>query len=66
MRYWMSTNKATGLVTTYQGVIVETPPIWSKFKGQETQYLIGWLRKQPGFTYHVVYDDDLPHLDNET
>lgn len=39
-----SQDKGTGQVNTDRDmVIVETPPIWTKFKGQRLQNLLLWL-----------------------
>ena len=48
--YWMSTRKMTICVdTNAEGVIVATPPIVRKFKGQHVNNLRAWLVKQGGY-----------------
>ena len=41
--YLINTEKVTGRVTTKDLIIIETPPIWRKFKGETFLVLINWL-----------------------
>ena len=54
MLYYLSSEKMTVCVTVEDGVIVKTPPIVRKFKGQPIDNLINWMRKQKNFKYGEI------------
>ncbi len=42
--YYVSAKWATGLVVVNNEIIIETCPIWYKFKGQPFSNLLKWLK----------------------
>lgn len=47
--YWLSTIKMTGFAETNNSIIVDTSPIFKRFKGQPIHNLRKWLQKQKGY-----------------
>lgn len=48
--FWLSTSRMTVLAVVQEGLVIETAPITHKFVGQPIGNLVGWMRKQPGFS----------------
>jgi len=48
LKYWVSSKKFTGQVDSVDGLIVDAPPVWRKFKGQPLNNLLAWLRRIDG------------------
>lgn len=57
MWIWFSTARMTvGVEVDHNGVIVGTPPIIRRFRGQRAIQLERWLRRQPGFRMEYIND----------
>jgi len=57
MWVWFSTTRMTvGVEVDQDGVVVSTPPIVRRFKGQRAIQLERWLRRQPGFRMEYIHD----------
>ena len=52
--FWMSTDKMTVLVETYDDIVTNTPAIIGKFKNQPIDNLRNWLRKQGGYREEIL------------
>lgn len=47
MKLWISASFATGQVDIDENlIIISTPPIWIKFRGQRIENLILWLKSK--------------------
>jgi hypothetical protein len=45
--FWISCSWATGFVQVDdEGIIIDTAPVWKRFKGQCIESLTSWLKKK--------------------
>lgn len=52
---WVSSDCGTGMITIDDSdIILKTPPLWKKFKGQNAKNLAKWLNKVSGITVWTV------------
>jgi len=58
--YWVSSKKMTISVDVdAEDIIIDTPPIVQKFKGQPLDNLIRWMKKQGGFRIKRMTNTDV-------